>query len=94
MKMRQVESYTIDANSTFKLGPRAEHIMLFDLKAPLKQGSVFSVRLYDESGANIEVPVLVRAPGDIPDDADAEDAPKMDHSAHHKHEDHNEHGSH
>ncbi|MFK7839867.1 MAG: copper chaperone PCu(A)C [Bdellovibrionales bacterium] len=69
MRMREVESYDVKANDRFNLGPRAEHIMLIGLKGALKQGSVFSVRLFDETGASIDVPVLVRAPGDIPDDA-------------------------
>jgi len=84
MKMREVESYTVEPYDEFELGPKAEHIMLIGLKTPLKQGDVFSVRLFDEAGANIEVPVLVRAPGDIPESDD-------DKAAHHDHDDH-EHG--
>lgn len=68
MKMREVESYTVPADGEFDLGPKAEHIMLMGLTSPLKQGDVFSVRLFDDKGANIEVPVLVRGPGDIPED--------------------------
>lgn len=68
MMMREVESYKVEPNGDFKLGPKAEHIMLMGLKTQLKQGDVFSVRLFDENGASIEVPVLVRAPGDIPEE--------------------------
>lgn len=68
MKMREVETYMVDPKSEFELGPKGEHIMLLGLKAPLKQGDVFSVRLFDEHGASIEVPVYVRAPGDIPEE--------------------------
>ena len=70
MMMREVESYKVEANDEFELGPKAEHIMLMGLKTQLKQGDVFSVRLFDENGTSIEVPVLVRAPGDIPEDND------------------------
>jgi len=97
MKMREVENYTVGANGEFEMGPHGEHIMLFDLKAPLKQGDVFSVRLIGEDGASIEVPVLVRAAGDVPKDDDKDmDHGKMEHKemkhdhGHHKH-DHHEH---
>jgi len=66
MKMREVESYSVKAHEDIQLSPSSKHIMLFDLKAPLKQGDLFSIRFYDQNGANMEVPVLVRAPGDIP----------------------------
>jgi len=86
MMMREVESYKVGANDGFELGPRAEHIMLMGLNTPLKQGDVFSVRLFDEKGASIEVPVLVRAPGDIPEDDDG--------SAHKGHKEGHQHHGH
>ncbi len=68
MMMREVEAFEVEENAEFALGPKAEHIMLIGLKTPLKQGDVFPVRLFDQSGTSIEVPVFVRAPGDIPED--------------------------
>ena len=67
MMMREVESYDVPADGEFELGPKGEHIMLMGLKTRLEQGDVFSVRLFDANGSSIEVPVLVRAPGDIPE---------------------------
>lgn len=67
MMMREVESYDVPADGEFELGPKGEHIMLMGLKTRLEQGDVFSVRLFDTNGSSIEVPVLVRAPGDIPE---------------------------
>lgn len=72
MMMREVESYSISENGELTLKPSGDHIMLMGLKAPLKQGDVFSVRLFDANDMSIEVPVLVRAPGDTPAESDEE----------------------
>ena len=90
MMMREVGSYAVGAGDEFELGPRAEHLMLMGLKAPLKQGDVFSVRFFDADGASIEVPVLVRAAGDIPDDDHdhEEEETKHDNHDHHDHHGH------
>lgn len=74
MMMREVESYEVPAGDDFELGPRAEHIMLIGLKTPLKQGDIFSIRLFDANDISIEVPVYVRAPGDIPEEESEEES--------------------
>lgn len=59
MKMRQVESFTIASEATFELKPGAEHIMLFNLDAPLKMGEQLSVELTLSTGEqiNFDAPV-------------------------------------
>ena len=43
MRMRQLEDLPLPANTEVKLGPGGNHLMLFDLKKPLKAGDTFSV---------------------------------------------------
>ena len=66
MKMREVEAYDIDAFTDIHLEPGGPHIMLFDLKKQLVEGEFFTLRLFDENGASMELPVRVRAAGDVP----------------------------
>lgn len=73
MMMREVESYTVAPDKALTLKPMGHHIMLFDLKAPLVEGESFDVILYDKDGIALALPVLIRAPGDMP----------KDHSKHH-----------
>jgi len=43
MKMRQLEDLPLPANTEVKLGPGGNHLMLFELKKPLKAGDKFPV---------------------------------------------------
>lgn len=63
MKMRQVEAIEIPANETVALAPMGYHIMLFDLKAPLKDGESFELTLEFEKTGSTVVAVDVRKPG-------------------------------
>ncbi|PMH43129.1 hypothetical protein BCU68_03835 [Vibrio sp. 10N.286.49.B3] len=59
MKMRQIEDMLIPANSTLHLQPGGLHIMLFDLQAPLTEGSTTQLTLLFANGETqtLEVPV-------------------------------------
>lgn len=63
MKMRMLEELTLEPHKPVSLAPGSFHLMLFDLKEPLKAGQHVNFRLCfkDESGKitekNISVPV-------------------------------------
>ena len=65
MKMRQLESLELPAKQTVKLEPGGLHIMLLDLKRPLKPGDKVPLRLTlrraDRSKTVVEVQVEVRS---------------------------------
>ena len=56
MKMRPVENgLTIDPGKTVKLAPSGYHLMIMDLKAPLKQGDKVPVTLEFEKAGKVTV---------------------------------------
>jgi hypothetical protein len=59
MRMRQVESFEIPAGGTFELKPGGAHLMLVNLKHPLKQGEKVPLALKLASGGvlKLELPV-------------------------------------
>lgn len=66
MRMRPVESITIEPGKPATLEPGGLHIMLIDLKAPLKEGESFplTVTFADAGAVTVEVDVeSVAAPG-------------------------------
>jgi hypothetical protein len=48
MRMRQVESVDLPAGTSVKFKPGGYHVMLLDLKQPLKAGSKFALTLLVE----------------------------------------------
>lgn len=68
MKMRMLEQLDLKANSPSKLAPGGFHLMLFDLKKPLKAGESVSFTLHlknqagKESLATINSPILAEQP--------------------------------
>lgn len=66
MQMRRVDAFDLPARKEFALKPAGDHVMLRGLKAPLRAGDVFRIRLTSERGGEIEIPVTVRNPGDAP----------------------------
>lgn len=49
MKMRMLDELTLKANTPKKLAPGGFHLMLFDLKAPLKMGDEITFKLCFEN---------------------------------------------
>jgi copper(I)-binding protein len=70
MTMRPLDNgLTIDAGKTVKLAPGGYHLMMFDLKDPLKQGDTVPVTLKFEKAGEVKVSLAVQgvgaqAPGD------------------------------
>jgi hypothetical protein len=64
MKMRPVEGgLTIDPGKTVKLAPGGLHLMMMDLKSPLKQGEKLPVTLQFEKAGKVQVTLDVQAVG-------------------------------
>ena len=64
MKMRPVEGgLTIDPGKTVKLGPGGLHLMMMDLKGPLKQGDKMPVTLQFEKAGKVAVTLDVQGVG-------------------------------
>jgi len=64
MKMRPVEGgLTIDPGKTVKLAPGGYHLMIMDLKAPLKQGDKLPLTLQFEKAGKVAVTLDVQGIG-------------------------------
>jgi hypothetical protein len=64
MTMRPVEGgLTIDPGKTVKLAPGGYHLMLFDLKSPLKQGEKLPITLQFEKAGKVAVSLDVEGIG-------------------------------
>ena len=64
MKMRPVEGgLTIDPGKTVKLAPGGLHLMMMDLKGPLKQGDKMPVTLQFEKAGKVAVTLDVQGVG-------------------------------
>lgn len=63
MRMRQVDSIALPAGKTVELKPGGLHIMFMGLKAPLKAGESFPMKLKFEKAGEVTVDVKVEAPG-------------------------------
>ncbi len=70
MKMRPLDNgLVIDPGKTVKLAPGGYHLMMFDLKGPLKQGDTVPITLKFEKAGEVKVSLAVQgigaqAPGD------------------------------
>ncbi|PKG39500.1 copper chaperone PCu(A)C [Psychromonas sp. Urea-02u-13] len=60
MKMRQVDDIAINANAYTELRPGSFHVMFFDLKAPLAEGTTIKLKLYFDNGDEIIVDAPVK----------------------------------
>jgi periplasmic copper chaperone A len=63
MKMRQVDSFEIPAGGTFELKPGGAHLMLMDLRRPLKQGETVPLTLKLAKGGELEMELTIEALG-------------------------------
>ena len=62
-RMRPVEGYDIPANGTFELKPGGAHLMLMNLKAPLKEGDKVPLTLRFRHAGEVQAELEVRALG-------------------------------
>lgn len=62
-RMREVKGYDIPANGVFELKPGGAHLMLVDLKAPLKEGEKVPLVLKFQREGEVKVELQVRALG-------------------------------
>jgi periplasmic copper chaperone A len=60
MRMREVKGYDIPAKGTFALKPNGSHLMLVDVKRPLKEGEKVPVLLKFEKAGEVKVDFEVR----------------------------------
>ena len=63
MKMRPVLDIPVAAHGTAELKPGGMHVMLMDLRAPLKQGDKFPLTLKFEKAGDVSVEVAVEGAG-------------------------------
>ena len=63
MKMRGVDAVPVAAHGTAELKPGGLHVMLMELKAPLKQGESFPLTLKFEKAGDVLVNVAVQGMG-------------------------------
>jgi copper(I)-binding protein len=62
MRMRPVESLEVPAGGSLQLQPGGDHIMLFGVKQPLREGESFDLTLTSESGQSVTLAVQVLSP--------------------------------
>ena len=63
MKMRPVEGIALEPGRKAMLKPGGDHVMLFDLKQPLKEGQSFPLTLRFERAGKREVTVKIEKAG-------------------------------
>ena len=66
MRMRQVEAIELPAGKTVELKPGGFHIMFVGLKAPLKAGDSFPMKLKFEKAGEVMVEVKIEATDKAP----------------------------
>lgn len=63
MKMRRVEALELKEGQSHVLKPMGDHVMLFDLKQPLKEGDLVKLELGFEKAGTIAVEATVEPAG-------------------------------
>jgi periplasmic copper chaperone A len=63
VRMREVKGYDIPAKGSFELKPNGSHLMLVDIKRPLKEGEKVPLLLKFEKSGEIKVDFEVRPLG-------------------------------
>lgn len=66
MMMRKVDVLPLPPGGKLMLSPQGSHIMMMELRQPLRAGDSFPMTLVFEKAGPIEIAVPVRAPGDMP----------------------------
>ncbi|WP_413701047.1 copper chaperone PCu(A)C [Psychromonas sp. KJ10-10] len=60
MKMRQVESITVDAKGSTELRPGSFHVMFLGLKSPLTEGDSVNLKLHFSNGDEIVIDAPIK----------------------------------
>jgi len=63
MKMREVKSFEVPAGGSFELKPGGAHLMLVDLRRPLKKGERVPLTLKLEKGGELKLELSVEEMG-------------------------------
>lgn len=63
MRMREAKGYDVPAKGSFELKPGGPHLMLVDIKRPLKEGEKISIVLRFQNAGEIKVDFDVKALG-------------------------------
>ncbi len=63
VKMREVKSFEVPAGGSFELKPGGAHLMLVDLKRPLKKGEKLPLTLKLEKGGELKLELSVEEMG-------------------------------
>jgi copper(I)-binding protein len=63
-RMREVKGYDVPANGSFELKPGGAHLMLVDVKRPLKEGEKVSLTLRFQRAGEIRAELQIRPLGD------------------------------
>ena len=63
MRMREVKGYDVPAKGSFELKPGGPHLMLVDIKRPLKEGEKISIVLRFQNAGEIKADFDVKALG-------------------------------
>ena len=63
MRMREVNAFDVPAGGMFELKPGGAHLMLVDLKRPLKQGDKLPLTLKLEKGGELKLELSVEEIG-------------------------------
>jgi copper(I)-binding protein len=66
MRMRPVEAIDVPAGGSVRLEPGGFHVMLLELKAPLRQGEAFPLTLTFAEAGSLTVSVPVKSPAEMP----------------------------
>jgi copper(I)-binding protein len=63
MKMREVQGLDVPAGGTFELKPGGAHLMLMDLKRPIKKGDKVPLTLKLEKGGELKLELTAQEAG-------------------------------
>ncbi len=85
MKMRKLDKLAIPAGGSALLKPSGDHIMLFDLKAPLKEGDLLPITLVFEKAGEIKIDATIEPVGAKGPHGLVQQPGHEDHSGHNQH---------
>jgi copper(I)-binding protein len=63
-RMREVKGYDVPANGSFELKPGGAHLMLIDVRRPLKEGEKVPLTLRFQRAGEVKTELQVRPLGD------------------------------